>query len=360
MNARDIAIRRLDSQQLDHTRLETPGEVVAWLGAAQAQDYAGAKWTVGLRLPAASDAGIEQAIVDKTILRTWALRGTLHFVAAADIRWLLALVGPRIIAGYARRYRELGLDERTLARSNAVLVKALQGGKAIARKKLRVILEESGISTEGQRAVHMLQRASLEGLICQGVAIRNDPTFLSLDGLAQKAGTTLALTREQAAAELARRYFASRGPATLQDFVWWSGLAVAEARAALDAVASQFVHEQVEGQTYWRSRAAPRARTGSPSVYLLPGFDEYLLSYRDRSASLEADIAAKMKPMNGMLSPTIAVDGRVVGTWKRTFQKGGVVIAANPFIRLTAAQDRALAAAAKRYGDFFGMPAVLA
>jgi hypothetical protein len=177
----NIAVHRLHSQQLEHTRLEKPIEVVTWLGAVQAQDYAGAKWSIGIRLPDSTDAGIEQAIADNTFFRTWAMRGTLHFVAASDIRWLLALVAPRIIARNARRYSELELDERTLARSNAVLADALQGGRQLNRSDLLGVLEQNSISTQGQRAAYMLQRASLDGLICQGVMRRNDPTYMSLD-----------------------------------------------------------------------------------------------------------------------------------------------------------------------------------
>ena len=169
---------------------------------------------LGLRLPNSTDLEVEQAIADKTIVRTWALRGTLHFVAAADLRWLLALIAPRIIAHNASMYRKLELDERTLARSNAALAKALRGGKQLNRTQLLASLEKSGISTKGLRAVHMLQRASLDALICQTVTVRGNPTYIGFDQLK----TRVKMRRSQALAELATRYFASRSPATLQDF----------------------------------------------------------------------------------------------------------------------------------------------
>ena len=170
----NIAVHRLHSQQLEHTCLEKPGEVVRYLGAVQAQDYAGAKWSIGLRLPDGTDAGVEQEIADNVIVRTWAMRGTLHFVAAPDVRWLLALVAPRIIARNTRRYSELELDERTLARSNAVQADTLRGGERLDRRSLLAILEENGISTRGQRAAYMLQRASLDDLICQSAVRRSN------------------------------------------------------------------------------------------------------------------------------------------------------------------------------------------
>jgi len=307
-------------------------------------------------LPGSTDADIEQAIDDKTFVRTWAMRGTLHFVTASDIHWLLALLAPRIIAGNARRYRELELDERTLARSNAVLARALQGGKQLNRTELLAILERNGISTQGQRAAYMLQRASLDGLICQGGVRRNIPIFMSLAESLPKAKT---MERDEAVAELAKRYFTSRSPATLQDFVWWSGLSAADARAGLEAIQSQLIQETIDGQIYWLSHSLLTGRASSSAVYLLPGFDEYLLSYKDRSASLDVLHMKKLPPANGMLPSTIVIAGRVVGTWKRTFNKGAVVIASNPFTPLTTAQGRAFAAAARRYGEFLGMPVVL-
>jgi hypothetical protein len=352
----NLAVQRLHSQRLEGTRLEGPGEVVAWLGALQAQDYAGAKWSVGLRLLDATDAGVEQAISENDFVRTWAVRGTLHFVAATDVRWLLALLAPRLIARNARRYAELELDERTLARSNAVLAGALRGGNRYDRRELLAILERNGISTRGQRAAYMLQRASLDGLICQGVVRGNNPTFMSLDESLPAAGV---MAHDEALAELARRYFTSRGPATLQDFVWWSGLTTADARAGLKAITADLVRETIDGRTYWMSRSTTPAQNSSPAVHLLPGFDEYLLGYRDRGASLEAAYAKKLNAGGGMLTPTIVADGRVVGTWRRALRKDAVAIKVSPFVPLSEPQWGALRTAAERYGGFVAMPATI-
>jgi hypothetical protein len=354
MTMANIAVHRLHSHQLEHTWLEKPGDLVRYLGAVQAQDYAGAKWSIGLRLPDGTDAGVEQEIADNVIVRTWAMRGTLHFVAAPDVRWLLALLAPRIIARNARRYSELELDERTLARSNAVLADTLRGGERLDRRSLLAILEENGISTRGQRAAYMLQRASLDGLICQGVVRRSNSTYTTLDEALPEAGT---MEHGEAMAELARRYFTSRGPATLQDFVWWSGLSTADARAGLEEIKPQLIQETLEGRIYWSSPWIPDG--GSSTVYLLPGFDEYLLSYRDRGASLDPAHAKSLSSGGGVLSPTIVADGRVVGTWKRTFKKDTVVLTVTPFAPLSEAQNRALNAAVERYCRFVAMPATV-
>jgi hypothetical protein len=184
MSMSTIAIQRLHNQQLVHSKLRKPSDVVAKLVVVQAQDYAGGKWSIGLRLSDSTDLQIDQAIADKTFVRTWALRGTLHFVAAADVHWLLSLIAARIIARNARVYRKLELDEDTLARSNAALAKALRGDRQLNRTELIAHLERSGFSTKGLRAVYMLQRACLDRLICQTVMYRNDPTYISLDQLA--------------------------------------------------------------------------------------------------------------------------------------------------------------------------------
>lgn len=349
----NIAVQRLHSQQIERTKCKTPREIVTWLGALQAQDYAGAKWSVGLRLPGSTATDIEQAIVDKTIVRTWVMRGTLHFVAATDVRWLLALVAPRLIAGNARRYNELELDARTLARSNTLLAQALHGGKQLTRTALFGVLAQHGISTQGQRGVFMLQRASLDGLICQGIMQSNDPTFMSLDDSFPKMKP---LEHDEALGELVKRYLTSRGPATLQDFEWWSGLGVANAKAGWEAMKSQFIQERVDNKIYWRSRSKLTAQSKSPKAYLLPGFDEYLLGYKDRSASLDEPRYKRLTPPNGMLPPTIVIDGRVVGTWKRTFEKGEVTIAANPFNPLNPIEWSALETAAQHFSEFLGMP----
>jgi hypothetical protein len=353
----DIAQYRLYQQQIAKTGLKTPGQVVSWLGALQAQDYVSAKWAIGLRLPDATDADIEQAVVAKTIIRTWPMRGTLHFVAPEDVRWLLALLTPRVIAQTAGRYRQLELDEVIFARSKEVFAKGLQGGKQLTRDEMQQLLEQANISTGGQRGYHILGRSAQDGLICFGALRGKQQTFTLLDEWAPPAKQ---LERDEALAELARRYFMSHGPATLPDFVWWSGLTVTEARVGLELVKAQLSQETVNGQTYWMSPDRPGSTDDGPATYLLPGFDEYLLGYKDRTAALEAVYAQKVTPgNNGIFNPIIVIEGRVVGTWKRTFKKDTVVIEKKPFMPLSQAQSQAITVAAQRYGRYTGMSPVV-
>lgn len=349
MDALAIARRRLHNQQIAQPAFHTPAEVVRWLGALQGQDYPGAKWSVGLRLPGSTDAAIEHALAEHAIVRSWVLRGTLHVVAAEDIRWLLALVGPRLIAGNARRYAQLGLDEPTMARSNDILAGALQGGQELARPALLALLDQNGISTEGQRGVYMLQRASLDGLIAQGVQRGAHGIFFALDTL-PPARTP---SREEALAEMARRYFTGHGPATVRDFVWWSSLTTADARAALASVQSELVEDTIDGQVYWRAGGSPP--TSEVTAALLPGFDEYLLGYQDRSAVLHPEHAPHIT-RGGMFAPTIVSEGPVVGTWQRTVKKRAVVIALSPFAPLSDGELEAVSGAAQRYGAYLGLP----
>lgn len=353
MQSSDIATRRLLAQHIATPSFEKPGDVVAWLGAAQAQDYLGALWAVGLRMRQATETAIEQAIAEKTIIRTWPMRGTLHFVATGDIRWMLKLMASRVMSSAAARHKQLELDDTTFARSRDIVVEALQGGKQLARPALLQVLEHAGISTAGQRGIHMLSFLAHEGLICFGAREGKQPTFVLLDEWVPPAKE---LERDEALAELARRYFTSHGPATVKDLVRWSGLTTRDVRSGIDMVGQELVSEEVDGQTYWMSPEAQAAGTVSPSLYLLPGFDEYVLGYGDRSAVLDPLHASKVVPgNNGMFMPTIISDGRVVGTWKRAVKKGGVVVTAYPFDTLTDAERVAFDQAADSYAAFLGM-----
>lgn len=348
-----IARQRLLHQRISGSTFTSPGEVVAHMGAMQAQDYAGAKWAVGLRLPGSTDAGIERALADRSIVRTWAIRGTLHFVAARDVQWLLALVAPVIIRKNARRYRELGLDEGTLDRSSEALLEAVQGGRLLDRRSLRKILEEKGIDTEGQRFAYMLQRASLEGTICQAGMRHNNPVFSEFRGPSTGDEPK---PRDDALAELAKRYFAGHGPATLKDFAWWSGLPAADARAGLEAIKEELTRVETGGLVYWCSRIVPEFKENSSKMFLVPGFDEYMIGYRDHEATLDVMKAKQRVFKNGIISPAILINGRVGGTWTRTIGKGKVVVTARPFTPFLAGEHDEFVAAAIRYGEFLGLP----
>ncbi len=344
---------RLRSQQLDDERFRHPRDLVSYLGAVQAQDYAGAKWSVGMRLPGSTDADVDAAIAGKTILRTWAVRGTLHFVAAEDIRWLISLVAPFVIAGNARRYRELGLDQDTFDRSNTILSEVLSGGGALTRPELKLALGQRGISSVGQRAPYLLQRASLDGLICQTGMVRNQAVFALIEETVPEA---VSRRYHDAGAELARRYFTSRGPATTGDFAWWSGLPAPEAKAGLEAAGPRLASMAIGGKTYWYDPALVENEVPSGSVRLLPTYDEYLVGYRDRAEIF----GTKGTPPESLLAQKIIVHGRVAGTWKRSVRQGRVVVSKQSRMPFSPAEEDGFSQAALRYGEFLGMPVEIA
>jgi len=344
----DIAHQRLYNQHIAMTNFEKPEDVVRWMGAVQAQDYLGALWAVGLRMRNAVAVDIERAMADGVIVRTHPMRGTWHFVTAEDIRWLLTLMAPGRIASNALWYHRLELDDATFAKSNAVFAQTLEGGKQLTRQELAAALGQAGISTEGLRLTFLLHRAELEGVIGSGARRGKQFTFALLDELVPVSKT---LERDEALAELARRYFTSHGPATLQDFVWWSGLIAADARAGLEMVKSEFIQEVIDRRAYWLSPSTITAKVASPTAYLLPPFDEYTVAYKDRSAILDPLDTQQAKYA---LGPTIAVNGQIVGTWNRTFKKDAVAITTSPFTSLSEAENQAIAAAIERYSRFVG------
>jgi hypothetical protein len=348
---------RLQAQAIADARFASPEDVVRWQVAVQAQDYLGSLWAVGLRMREASEAAVEHAIAQRRIVRTWPMRGTLHLVAADDVRWMLELLATRVIAANAARIeRDFALDAKVLARCRRVVERVLADGHAMPRNELYAALDAAGIPTAQQRGLHITGRLAMEGLICCGPRVGKQPTFARLDLWVPQARR---LPREEALAELALRYFNSHGPATVQDFAWWSGLTVKDAQAGLGMVQPQLQPHALEGRTYWHS---PHATTtvASGAIVLLPPFDEYLVGYKDRSAAVDPARNREIIGINGLVSPSIVLAGRIAGLWKRTLRKEAVVLDTAPFAPLKKAEAKALTAAAARYGEFLGIPAQLA
>ncbi|HMF30852.1 MAG TPA: winged helix DNA-binding domain-containing protein, partial [Candidatus Lokiarchaeia archaeon] len=275
------------------------------------------------------------------------MRGTLHFVAAEDVRWMIKLLAPRAIARSLRRQEQLNINHASLARSNKLVIEALEGGNQLTRKALLQILDDAQIPTANQRGYHILWRLAEDGVICLAPREGKQQTFALLD---EWVPTTLEFSRDEALATLARRYFSSHGPATLQDFVWWSGLSTVDAKAGLQLVNSGLLHENIKNRTYWWSENEIEVHLGLKSAFLLPAFDEYLVGYKDRSAALSTKHAGYVK---SLLTPTIILEGQVVGTWKRSMTKDAAIIAPTFFSPLTTAERQACGVAATQYADFY-------
>jgi hypothetical protein len=334
-----------------------PGQLVAWMGAVQAQNYPAAKWGISLRLPGTKEADIEKAITDRTIVRTWALRGTLHILAGADMRWVLALIRPSVIPHHAPYNRRLGLDEAVFTHSQAVMEKALQGGKLLTRKELAGVLEENKIPTQDLRMIFLLYRAALDGVICFGPLRGKQETITLLEEWLPRYPEK---SREEALAELAIRFFASHGPATIKDFAWWSGLTAADVKAAFEQVKTQLTPFDENGTTYWRTQEDAPAVDPISEVILAPDYDEYMVGYADRQALLHPKIETKVNMTYGLLNPAILIDGRIAGNWKRTFENRSVEITCQPYYAFDTDETEQVEAAARRFADFLNLPAVLA
>ena len=348
---------RLTSQLLTGNGLHEPAAVVAHLGAMQAQDYPGALWSVGLRVPGSTLCDIETAVARRQIVRTWPMRGTLHFVAAADVRWMVELLGPRATAAARSRATQLGLDEAVFQKCRDICQEVLGGDKQLSRKAICQEFEKRGIATASQRGIHILRHLSEEGLLCFGLHEGKQPTFALLAEWAPQART---LPREAALAKLAATYFGGHGPATLKDFIGWTMLTVADAKLGIELAKDALTTATFDSKTYWFSRkqAVPPK---TPDVQLLPGFDEYLLGYKDRTAVLEHEHAQKIVPgNNGMFISTLVIDGLVAGLWRRTPRARQVTVTIMPFRPLTRLECEAAEAAAARYGSFINTPVTTA
>lgn len=348
MKFQDIANLRLVSQHITETKFTSAKELVAWMGAMQAQDYAMSKWAVGVRLPNSTEKAIEVAMDRGEIIRTHVLRPTWHLVSADDLRWMLALTAPRIKAGMQSRHKQLGLTGSVLSKSRRIIEKTLRDGNHSTREELIAEFDKAGIVNEDNRASHLFMLAELDGLICSGASKNGKQTF-SL--LGERVPAARPPGREEALASLARRYFASHGPATVEDFHWWSGLSTGDSKHALDMVKSDFVSATVDGKTYWFIEMNVGVKD---SAYLLPAFDEFIISYRDRSATVVFENHKRAISSNGMFHPTMVVNGQTVGIWKRAISKDKAVLEFEYFTQPKPAMLRRLEAASIRYGEFIG------
>lgn len=351
-HAAAIVRERLASQRLTGSVLREPREVVAWFGAVQAQDFPGARWAVALRTKGLTDAAVARAYDAGEILRTHVLRPTWHFVTSADIRWLIALTGPRLISRLAYRHRQLELDPPTVARSRAALIRALDADD-LTRREIASVLTRARIRVTPERLGHLLALAELEGVVCSGPLRDRQITYALVE---RRAPRVPAIDEDEALARLAERYFTSHGPATAADFGWWSGLSVRDARRAIEAAGAALSRDARAGALH-RSAARPaQARPAGSSAWLLPNYDEYLVAYKDRTAVLGN---TGVDPRDA-LANTLIVGGVAAGAWRAARRNGSIAIALAPWRRLTRDDLDRVGVAARRYSAFIGQPVEIA
>jgi hypothetical protein len=321
----------------------TPDAVVRNALATQAQDYLGTLWSVGLRTPGATSAEVEAAHEAGRFVRSWPMRGTLHFVIGEDLNWMLGLTGARMLQSAEGRRRQLGLTEDDYARARSAARDRLGGGGKASRAEMFAAFEAAGVSTDGQRGIHTLGQLAQLGMLV--LAARDAWTLLD-----EWVPEPRQLERDEALEEFVLRYFTSHGPATVKDFAWWSSLTLTDARAGLAAARDRLDAFELDGETYY---LRPGLEPAERAVHLLPGFDEYLLGYADRTAQLAGEHANTIVPGgNGLFMPTIVVDGEVVGIWKRERKTKRTVVTLAPVRPLTAVAMRGVKKKIRRYAEF--------
>jgi hypothetical protein len=348
--AENIKLRLLN-QQLAEKKFTKPQELVSWMGAMQAQDYAMAKWAIALRLPGSDEATIEMAFNEGKVLRTHVLRPTWHFVTPQDIRWMLDLTAPRVLSSLTHNDRHLSLDKKVLKKTNDVLGKALEGGKHLTREEVRSALQKAKIDTSGLRFIHLLEHAELDRIICSGAKMRNQFTYALFD----ERASAKTMGRDEALAELTKRFFTSRGPATIYDFAWWSGLSLTDAKKGIEMVKRKFRKESIGGKEYFFRVPSTFKNEIAESACLLPNYDEYVISYKDRTEAIDKKyLAVILKERNAVFTNSILINGRIGGIWQRTIENNSVAVKTRFFSRISKAKQKLVSQAAGRYSKFLG------
>ena len=263
----EVRKMRLCNQQIAATQCKSVSEVVNWLVAMQAQEFRHAKWAIGLRLNGATERDVENAFNEGAILRTHLMRPTWHFVSPEDIRWLLAITSPRVHMGNAAHYKKTELSKKLFTRCHDVITNSLEGGNFLKRNELQEILKKKKIKADGIRLAYIMMHAELEGLICSGPRIGKQFTYALLD---ERVPIKKSYQRDEALSMFLLRYFNSRGPATLNDFTYWSGLTLKDARAGIEPIRTQLQRIVIGGKEYFSGNPAHQKNSMAKTPFSCP------------------------------------------------------------------------------------------
>lgn len=325
MTINEIARIRLFGQKIEGSAIHSPNEIVRWMGAMQAQDFPMAKWAVGIRLKDKTEKEVTEAYDKGEILRTHVMRPTWHLVVPEDIYWMLDLTAPVIIRSIKSRHSGLELSGEVVSKSLNLFEGLLLKEKNCTRDELALELKKAKIRTDENRMSHLLLLAELNGLICSGPMRGNKITYTLLSERVPEKKT---FNREDSLAKLAFRYFSSHYPATIKDFSWWSGLSLTDAKKGLESIKKEFYAKKIDQEEYWLPNSFSAPESSDSVIILLPAYDEFLISYRDRKAALSLLEQKRVVSSNGMFWPTIVWDGQVVGLWKKSLKKQTMLIEA--------------------------------
>ncbi len=351
MTLSDIAKIRLQNQHLINSKLKSPKEIVKLMGAMQAQDYSMAKWAVGIRLNGNTEREIVDSLNKGEILRTHLLRPTWHFVSSDDIYWILDLTAPRIKASMKSRHKNLGFTESIIKKSNKIIEKSFKKSKYLTRDEIKEEIEKNKIDTSGNRLSHLLMLAELDGIICSGPDRNNKITYALLQ---ERVPNKIKLKKDEALEKLAKRYFTSHGPASIKDFAWWAGLTLSDSKKAVETNKAELNMKTINSETYYFKDSNINIIENKKSVHLLPAYDEFLISYANRSAALQDKHYKNTVSSNGIFRPVILIDGQVFGLWKRNSIKDKIIIEFELYKSVSKIEKSLILKAADNFSSFTG------
>ena len=305
---------RLLGQQLAAPQFTEPAEVVSWFGAMQAQDYRAMRWAVAMRTRKPSFKAFEKAYNDGRIIRTHLQRTTWQLVSREDYFWMLDICRSKALTGLRGWMHSNGIDipddEKT--RIQALMAEFMAGKRCMLKEDIDNALKERGVFLDDHRLSYHLRLAEYDGLVCSGDL---HPTKRTLALVSEKIGPQPPMDHDEALALLARKYFRSHGPATLEDFVWWSGLNKNECRKGMGLLGDELISVKYKRQEFFFHEDARTRGFRSGTVLLLPAFDEYLIGYKSRHVVLRPDHAHRAHNQSGIFYNIVALDGEIVGNW---------------------------------------------
>lgn len=346
-----IRLQRIQNQHIGSNRLKTPNELANHMGAIQAQDLASAKWAMAIRLPGIAMEAIETSINACEIVRTHILRPTWHIVSATDYFPLLKLTAPNIIKSLKSRHQSLELDEKFFNKSTPLLEQMLSNETHLTRFDITNKIADVIPHMDSARINHLLLRAELDGIICSGKIQNGQHTFaltserLPPPGIFDKEGTMKML---------AQKYFASHGPATIADYNWWSGLPMVDCRKSVDMIKSQLDSITIDSKELWFLKGTGNVEVESSElVYLLPAFDEFLISYKDRSLVITSEAHKKAVSINGVFRPVIVYKGKVIGIWSRALKKDKLQITTHFFAPQSSKVHKLVSRASEKFAGYY-------
>lgn len=345
-----IARHRAASLRLSMPAAMSPSDLVGWLGAMQSQDYGLAKWSVAQRL-AIRHPDVERAVDDGSILRTHALRPTWHFVARDDLRWIQMLTSPRVLALLRHYDRRGGLDAALIARSTRIIAAAIERQGHLTRPAIAAALAVAGIGTSAWLVGHLLMHAELCAVVCSGVPHERRQTYALVD---ERAPRRSAVTRDEALAMLASRYFQSHGPATARDYQWWSGLSAEDVARGIALLGRRVERMCVGDRTYLVSADRPRLRSKPRIAQVIQPYDELVVGYSESRAIVDARGTARRGSSGGaaLLTRLIVCDGQIAARWRLRAGDHSSGIVVQPLRRLTDRERAAVTEATTRFERF--------